>query len=335
MTFVSPAYFLLLLLLVPLILWYFLFRHKSEPALRLATTEAYRDARPTWRTRLIHLPFVLRTLVFVLLVIILARPQTSNSLKESETEGIDIVMAMDISTSMLTPDLTPNRLEAAKKVAYEFISNRPNDNIGLTLFGGEAFTQCPLTTDHAALLSMFKNITCDLQANGTISPGTAIGMGLANAVTHLENSKAKSKVVILITDGVNNTGEISPLMAADLAKTNGVRVYTISIGQSGGQSQQVIAQLPNGDPYTANVDNSADPETLRAIAETTGGIFYEAGTNKKLKEIYDDIDKLEKTKLKVLNYDRHYDCYQYFGFAALIILVLDVLLRLTVLRRQP
>lgn len=335
MTFLSPLYFLLLLLLVPLILWHFLFRHKSEPALRLATTEPYRGARPTWRTRLIHLPFVLRTLVFILLIIILARPQTSNSLKESETEGIDIVMSMDISTSMLTTDLTPNRLEAAKKVAYEFISNRPNDNIGLTLFGGEAFTQCPLTTDHAALLSMFKSISCDLQANGIISPGTAIGMGLANAVTHLENSKAKSKVVILITDGVNNTGEISPLMAADLAKTNGVRVYTISIGQSGGKSQQVIAQLPNGEPYTANVDNAADPETLRSIAEATGGIFYEAGTNKKLKEIYDDIDKLEKTKLKVLNYDRRYECYQYFGLAALVLLALDLLLRLTVLRRQP
>lgn len=335
MTFANSEYLFLLLLIVPFILWHFLLRPKSEASMRMATTEQYQHMPRSPRMALIHLPFVLRILVFTLVVIILARPQTQDALSESEIEGIDIVMAMDISTSMLTTDLEPNRIEAAKQVAYEFISNRPNDNIGLTLFGGEAFTQCPLTTDHAALLSMFKNVSCDLQANGIISPGTAIGMGLANAVSHLEKSNAKSKVVILITDGVNNSGEISPLMAADLAKQNGVRVYAIAIGKSGGRSKQVVAQLPNGQEYTADIDNSADPETLKMIASATGGLFYQAESNQKLKEIYDDIDKLEKTKLKVMNYDRHYEAYQIFGVAAIVLLILEILLRLTYFRRVP
>ena len=302
--------------------------------MKMATTEAYRQGPRTFRTTMIHSPFVLRMLVFTLLIIVIARPQTQNALREKETEGIDIVMAIDISTSMLTPDLRPNRIEAAKQVACEFISNRPHDNIGLTLFGGEAFTQCPLTTDHMALLSMFRNVSCDLQANGIISPGTAIGMGLANALSHLENSKTKSKIIILLTDGANNTGEISPLMAADIAKQNGVRIYTIAIGLQG-KSQQTVALLPNGEPYQANVENAIDPESLKQIAATTGGIFYQAESNKKLKEIYEDIDKLEKTKLKVLNYDRHYEAYQYFALAAFILFVLELLLRLTWLRRIP
>ena len=300
----------------------------------MATTEQFRKVPHTFRLTMIHLPFVLRMLTFTFLVIALARPQTQNSLNEKEVEGIDIMMAMDISTSMLTPDLSPNRIEAAKQVAYEFISNRPNDNIGLTLFGGEAFLQCPLTADHAALLSMFKNVSCDLQAQGVISPGTAIGMGLANAVSHLENSKAKSKVVILITDGVNNAGDISPLMAADMAKGRGVRVYTVAIGGQG-RFRQAVAQLPNGELYEADVDNAADPETLKQIASVTGGLFYQASSRQKLRAIYEDINKLEKTKLKVLNYDRHYDAYQYFAWAALVCLLLEILLRLTWLRRIP
>lgn len=300
----------------------------------MAATETYRHGPRTFRTAMIHSPFVLRMLVFILLVLVMARPQTQNALREKETEGIDIMMAIDISTSMLTPDLRPNRIEAAKQVACEFISNRPHDNIGLTLFGGEAFTQCPLTTDHAALLSMFNGVSCDLQSGGIIAPGTAIGMGLANALSHLEGSKTRSKVIILITDGENNTGEISPLMAADIAKQSGVRIYTIAIGYQG-KSRQTVAQLPNGEYYQANIENAMDPETLKEIAATTGGIFYQAESNQKLREIYDDIDKLEKTKLKVLNYDRHYEAYQYFALAAFILFALEVLLRLTWLRRIP
>lgn len=334
MTFANIEYLLLLLLLIPFILWHFMLKGKDEPSIKLATTEQFRNAPRTIRTSFLHLPFLLRLLAFTMLVIVLARPQTENAMHEREMEGIDIMMAMDISTSMLTPDIQPNRIEAAKQVAYNFISNRPNDNIGLTLFGGEAFTQCPLTTDHAALLSMFKNVSCSLQEQGIISPGTAIGMGLANAASHLENSKAKSKVVILITDGVNNAGEISPMMAADIARQNGIRVYTISIGTQG-KSRQAVAQLPNGEMYEADVDNSADPATLKQIAAATGGRFYNAESRQKLTDIYNDIDAMEKTKLKVSNYDRHYDAYQYFAAAAFILLLLEVVLRLTWLRRLP
>lgn len=244
MQFANPEYFFLLLLLIPILLWYFLIRGLGEPTLRMATTEQYRNVPRTFRTTFIHLPFVLRTLTIIILIVILARPQTSNALREREVEGIDIMMAMDVSTSMLARDLKPNRIEAAKEVAYKFISNRPNDNIGLTLFGGEAFTQCPITTDHATLLNMFHDVSCEMQAKGIISPGTAIGMGLANAVSHLEKSKSKSKVIILLTDGVNNVGEISPLTAADMAKENGIRVYTIAIGASSGKSKQAVATLP-------------------------------------------------------------------------------------------
>lgn len=335
MQFANIEYLFLLLLLIPIVLWYFLFRNRGESTLRMATTEQYRKAPRTLRMSFIHLPFVLRVLSFVLIVVILARPQTHDALNEREAEGIDIMMAMDISTSMLTPDLKPNRIEAAKNVAYKFITNRPNDNIGLTLFGGEAFTQCPMTTDHTALLSMFHNVNCDLQAKGVISPGTAIGMGLANAVSHLEKSKSKSKVVILITDGVNNTGEISPLTAADMAKENGIRVYTIAIGLGQGKSRQAVAMLPNGEEYYADVDNASDPQTLKDIASTTGGIFYQADTNDKLKAIYDDIDKLEKTKLKVKNFDRRYEAYQILGLALLLTLLLEIVLKLTIYRRLP
>lgn len=334
MSFANPEAFFLLLLLIPIILWHFLIRHKDEPTMLTASAEPYRHSPRTLRTQMLHLPFILRILTFIMLVVVLARPMTQNSLTERDTEGIDIMIAMDISTSMLATDLQPNRIEAAKQVAFSFISNRPDDNIGLTLFGGEAFTGCPLTTDHASLLSIFRGVSCNLQKNGTLSSGTAIGMGLINAVSHLENSKAKSKVIILLTDGVNNAGDISPLMAAEEAKKRNVRIYTISVGKQG-RSRQAVAQLPNGELYEADVDNTYDPATLKQIASTTGGIFYQAESKERLKDIYDDIDKLEKTKLKVMNYERRYEAYQPFGIAALLLLFLDVLLRITWFRRVP
>ena len=244
------------------------------------------------------------------------------------------MMAMDVSTSMMTRDLSPNRIEAAKNVAANFINNRPNDNIGLTLFGGEAFTQCPLTTDHGVLIRMFKNVNCDLQAEGIIQPGTAIGMGIANAVSHLKESKAKSKVIILLTDGENNTGEISPLMAADMAKNCSIRIYTILLGANGKQSVPV-AQLPNGEVYTAQVDGTSDQGTLKEIAHSTGGIFYKAESKSSLKDVYNDIDKLEKSKLKIINYDRRYEAFQPFAWVAFFALVLELLLQMTVLKRIP
>lgn len=334
MTFESPLYFLLLLLLIPFVAWHFLFRERRQPSLLFSSTEFMTDIPQTLRVRLRHVPFFLRVIAFTALVVALARPQTNTSLSTKETEGIDIMMAMDISTSMLTPDLQPNRLEAAKQVAYEFINNRPNDNIGLTLFGGEAFTQCPLTTDHTALLGMFQNVTCNLQAQGVISEGTAIGMGIASAAAHLEKSEAPSKVIILLTDGENNAGEISPLTAADMAKKLGIRIYTILLGSST-TTQQAVATLPNGETYTAPIETSSDPSTLKEIAQSTGGIFYQAGSKQKLRDIYKDIDQLEKTKLKVANYNRHYEAYQLFAFIACVSLLLEILLRITWFRRIP
>ncbi len=332
MTFANPAYFLLLLLLIPWIVWYFLFRSKSESHIQWASTEALRRVPHTWRTRLVHLPFFLRTVLYVLAFIILARPQTGSSWRTGQTEGIDIMMALDISTSMATPDISPNRITAARDVALDFINNRPNDNIGLTLFGGEAFTQCPLTTDHATLMQSFKGANCNLQNDGIIQPGTAIGMGIASAVSHLENSPSKSKVVILLTDGANNTGEISPLMATDMAKNLGIRIYTILLG-SNSKVNVPVAQLPNGEVYTQQVDDTTDPSTLKQIANETGGIFYHASSRSSLKQVYDDIDKLEKTKLKVSQHSRHYEAYQPFALAAILVLLLEILLRTTWFKR--
>ena len=248
MVFANPICLYLLLLILPLILWYVV-KLKHQPTLRVASTRVFQNTKVrTPLTLLIHAPFALRVITLILVILVIARPQTHESLTESERQGIDIMMAIDISTSMLAEDLQPNRIEAAKQVATEFIANRPNDNIGLTLFGGEAFTYCPLTMNHAVLLSMFSNVNCDLQAYGIISPGTAIGMGLSSALAHLEHSKSKSRVVILLTDGENNVGDISPLMAAEMAKKQGIRVYTIALGKQG-KSKQVVAQLSNGESY--------------------------------------------------------------------------------------
>lgn len=241
-------------------------------------------------------------------------------------------MALDISTSMATPDIVPNRISAAKDVALKFISNRPNDNIGLTLFGGEAYTQCPLTTDHGMLMRTFKGATCTLQNDGIIQPGTAIGMGIASAVSHLNDSKAKSKVIILLTDGANNTGDISPLMATDMAKNLGIRIYTILLGTDG-KVNVPVAQLPNGEVYTQQIDDTVDPTTLKQIARETGGIFYHATSRSSLKQVYDEIDKLEKSKLKINSHTQHYEAYQPFAIAALIILIAEMLLRLLVFRK--
>ena len=334
MTFQHPLYFLLLILIIPLIFHHYLLGKKKEHTIKMPTTRHLNGVSGGLRSKLVHLPFWLRIMTLVLLTIILARPQTSFSITEDETEGIDIMIAMDVSVSMLTNDFQPNRIEAAKKVAYDFIKNRPHDNIGLTLFGGEAFTQCPLTIDHTGLLSMFQNVSCDLQRQGIISSGTAIGMGIASAVSHLEGSKAKSKVIILLTDGENNTGDISPLMAAEMAKKMGVRVYTISLGNDGANRQQV-AQLANGEYYEANIPHEENGHELEEIAKTTGGLYYRAETLAGLKKIYEEIDKLEKTKLSTININKRYEGYQIFAWFAIAFLLLEILLRITYLRRIP
>ena len=332
MTFANIEYLFLLLLLIPYIVWYLLKRKKTEPTLQMSDTFAYQFAHKSWRIRMMHLPFILRLIAFVMIVIVLARPQTTNSWKNTHTEGIDIMLAMDVSTSMLAQDLQPNRIEAAKQVASEFISGRPNDNIGLTIFAGEAFTQCPMTTDHAALLNLFQGVRTDIAQRGLIDDGTAIGMGLANAVSRLKDSKAKSKVVILLTDGSNNMGDISPMTAAEIAKSLGIRVYTIGVGTNG------MAPYPmpvGGTIQMVKVPVEIDTRTLSGIASTTDGNFYRATNTSELHKIYKDIDQLEKTKFNVKKFSKRYEGYQIFAAIAILALLLEILLRITILKRLP
>ena len=298
----------------------------------MSDTRAYDYAPKSWKVRIIHLPMVLRCLAFILLVCIMARPQTRNSWDKRSVEGIDIMLAMDVSTSMLAEDLHPNRLEAAKAVAAEFISDRQNDNIGLTIFAGEAFTQCPMTVDHASLLNLLQNVRTDIAARGLIQDGTAIGMGLANAVSRLKNSKAKSKVVILLTDGSNNMGDLSPLTSAQIAKSFGIRVYTIGVGTN------KVAPYPMpvaGGVQYVKIPVEIDTRTLSDIAATTDGKFYRATNDKELKQIYKEIDQLEKTKLDVKKFSKRYEAYQPFALALLIMLMLEWIIRTWVLRRMP
>lgn len=332
MEFANKEYFILLLLLVPYVLWYFLYRKRNEPTMRISDTSAYIDAPKSWRVRLVHAPMVLRCLTFILAVTILARPQTHNAWDNRSVEGIDIMLAMDISASMLAEDLKPNRMEAAKNVAAEFISGRPDDNIGLTIFAGEAFTQCPMTTDHASLQNLLHEVRTDLVMKGLIDDGTAVGMGLSNAVLRLKDSKAKSKVVILLTDGANNCGDISPMTAAQIAKSLGIRVYTVGVGSNNVAPYPM--QVAGGVQYIYR-PAEVDTKTLEDIAAITDGNYYRATNNKELKKIYSDIDKLEKTKLTVKKFSKRYEAYMPFAWAALLTLLLEVLLRISILRRIP
>ncbi len=332
MEFANKEYLFLLLLLVPYIIWYLMYRKKTEPTMRMSDTRAYRFAPRSWKVTLMPLQLILRLVVFVLLILILARPQTHNSWNNKSVEGIDIMMAMDVSGSMLAEDLKPNRIEAAKQVAAEFIAGRPNDNIGLTIFAGEAFTQCPMTTDHASLLNLLQGVRTDMATRGLIEDGTAIGMGLANAVSRLKDSKAKSKVVILLTDGSNNRGDLSPMTAAEIAKSLGIRVYTIGVGTNKVAPYPMVVA---GSVQYVNVPVEIDSKTLSDIAAATDGDFYRATNNKELQNIYKEIDKLEKSKLSVKTYSKKYEAYQPFAIAAVLLLLLEILLRITLFRKLP
>ena len=332
MEFANKEYLFLLLLIIPYLIWYVMYRKKSEPTIRMSDTFAFKYAPKSWRVRLMPLQLLLRIATFTLLVLVLARPQTSNSWKNKSVEGIDIMLAMDVSTSMLAEDLKPNRIEAAKAVASEFIIGRPNDDVGLSIFAGEAFTQCAMTTDHTSLLNLLQNVRTDIAARGLISDGTAIGMGLANAVTRLKASKAKSKVVILLTDGSNNMGDISPMTAAEIAQSLGIRVYTIGVGTN------KVAPYPMpvaGGVQYVNMPVEIDTKMLADIAAATEGDFYRATNTAELKKIYNEIDRLEKSKLNVKKFSKRYEAYQPFALAAAITLLLEILLRITVFRRIP
>jgi len=328
--FANPDFFYLFLILPVLIFWYF-FRHKKNlPTLMVSTAEGFKQLDKTLRQRLIHLPFFIRVLVLSLLIIVLARPQTSSSSRTVKTEGIDIVMSLDISTSMLAEDFKPNRLEAAKKTALKFTEDRINDRIGLVVFAGQSFTQCPITFDHDVLKNLFESIkSSDKMA---VEDGTAIGMGLATAVDRLKDSKAKSKVVILLTDGVNNTGIVAPITAAEIAKTFDIRVYTIGVGTKGKAPYPMMT--PFGKQYV-NVDVQIDEDVLKEISSITGGRYFRATGNKGLEKIYAEIDKLEKTKIDESIFSRKTEEFLPFALAAAGLFLLELLLRYVYLRRIP
>ena len=330
--FQNPWSFVLLIVIIPYIIWYVFRNNQCAPVLKIFSVESLEKAPKTWRTLLVHAPFILNIMIWTAVVAALARPQTANSWKNHSVEGIDIMLCMDVSTSMLSEDLKPNRVQAARNVAIDFINGRPDDNIGLTVFAGEAYTQCPMTTDHAVLLNLLNGIDCNMAESGKLEDGTAIGMGLANAITRLKDSKAKSKVIILLTDGTNNRGEISPNTAADIAKSFGIRVYTIAVGTNGTAPYPMMVA---GHKEYVNMPVEIDTKTLSQISVKTDGEFYRATNTEKLRQVYREIDKLEKTKMKVKHYSKRYEAYQMFVWIAVVLAFVEILLRSTVLKRIP
>jgi Ca-activated chloride channel family protein len=325
MTFASPGYLFLLLLLVPIVGWYVWKLRKTQASVQLSSTASLQSQAKSVRVWMIHIPFVLRVAAVLLLSLALARPQLSNRWQSESTEGIDIMMALDISGTMLGEDLKPNRLEAAKAVATEFVLSRPNDQIGLVVFAGESFTQCPLTVDHAVLVNLFNSVKF-----GMIEDGTAIGLGLANAVNRMKDSQTKSKVVILLTDGSNNRGDIDPQTAAEIAKTFGIRVYAIGVGSYSDQVRVPI-HTPYGIQY-GTMSSEFDETTLRNIAQMTGGEYFRATDNNSLRAIYQQIDQLEKTKIRVREYSKRTEHFMPFLMTALVCLLLEAIIRYFVLR---
>jgi len=326
-SFNNPKFFYLLLLLLPMIAWYIWKQKKAGASIQFSSDMGFVRIPKSWKYYLRHSVFVFQLLSLSILIVALARPQSSNSWSNVTTKGIDIVIALDISSSMLAMDFQPNRIEAAKDVAIQFISGRTNDRIGLVIFSGESFTQCPLTTDRATVVNLFKGIE-----SGMIEDGTAIGNGLATAVARLKDSDAISKVVILLTDGVNNRGEIAPVTAAELAKTFGIRVYTVGIGTMG------VAPYPVQTPFGVQVRDmnvEIDEPTLQKISEVTDGKYFRATNNNKLTEIYKEIDKLEKSKIDVKEYSKKQEEYVKYAVAGALLLLASILLKTTIFRNIP
>lgn len=320
---------LLWLLLVPLLMlvhYLYLELRGRNPHLRVSTLTPWKKAGFDYMTVLRHLPFALRLLALSMIVVALARPRSSEEMEKIDTEGIDIVLTMDVSTSMLARDFNPDRLEASKDIAIQFISQRPADRMGIVVFAGESFTQCPLTTDRSTLINMMKEIQTDL-----IEDGTAMGNGLATAVSRMKDSDAKSRVVILLTDGVNNRGEITPAMAAEIAKTYGIRVYTIGVGANG------MAPYPVMTPWGMELRNmqvEIDEALLKDIAEQTGGRYFRATDNAKLVEIYEEINKMEKVRTTVDSFPIYKELFPKYALIALVALLLEVLL-CALIRKLP
>ena len=328
MFFEYPA--LLWLLAVPVFMaahYIYMERAGRRPHMRVSTAVPWLAGGVSLMVIVRHIPMVLRIFALVMIVIALARPRSSEEFSKIDTEGIDIALAMDVSTSMLARDLTPDRISASKDIAIEFISQRPSDRMGIVVFAGESFTQCPLTTDRATLINLMKEVQ-----TGVIEDGTAIGNGLATAVARLKDSDAKSRVVILLTDGVNNSGEVSPQMAAEIAKTYGIRVYTIGVGKEG------EAPYPVMTPWGVQVQNmkvEIDEALLKEIAESTGGRYFRATDNTKLAEIYGEINKMEKARTTVDSFPVYEELFGRYLFWALLALLLGMLINWFVIRRLP
>lgn len=326
-TFANPEILFLLLVIPGLGAWYYYRLHAKESDVRYSTLQPFAMVTYSTKERLRHLPFILRMAGLALIIVALARPQSTSKGENVYSEGIDIVLALDISGSMLAEDFQPNRIEAAKNVAQDFISGRTNDRIGLVIFSGESFTQCPLTVDYDVLKTLIRPLK-----SGMIEDGTAIGLGLANAVNRLRESKAKSKVIILLTDGVNNRGEIDPITAAQIAQSYGIRVYTVGVGTIGEAPYPV--QTPFGIRYQM-VPVEIDEKVLKQVAEMTDGKYFRATDNKKLRSIYQEIDRLEKTRIEVRSYRRYTELFYTFIMAAIVLLIGDIGLSNTWLRKIP
>ena len=327
MIFLHPEYLWLLLLLIPLIVWYIVRLSKMQASFKLASTNAFKGLRPSLKVYMRHLPFLLRVISIALIIVVIARPQSVNSWEETESQGIDIVLALDVSGSMLSQDLQPDRLQAAKKVAAEFVTDRKNDNIGLVVFAGESFTQCPLTTDHSVLLNLLNEIEF-----GLIEDGTAIGLGLATSVNRLKESESESRVVILLTDGTNNRGQIAPLTAADMARSSGIRVYTVGVGTTG------MAPTPVQTPFGVRMQNlpvEIDEKTLTEIAAMTGGQYFRAQDTEGLRQVYEEIDEMEKYLISVQNVTQRQEIFLPFALVAMALILIELLLRRTWLRVIP
>ena len=326
-TFENKIFFWLLLALPLAILWYVL-KHKRQTAeLKISSLKGFK-AKQSWLPKLKHALFALRLIALALLITALARPRTSETKSKTKTtRGIDIVMAIDVSASMLAKDLRPNRLEALKDVASQFIKGRPNDRIGLVEYAGESYTKTPITSDKAIVLRSLD----DIKYNTIIEGGTAIGMGLATSVNRLKDSKAKSKVIILLTDGVNNSGAINPTIASELAVEFGIKVYTIGLGTNG-MALSPVAILPNGRFQYDRVQVEIDEELLKSIATATGGKYFRATNNQKLAEIYDEINKLEKTEIDEIKFTTYQEHFRPFVIAAMVLLLLEYVMRITIFR---
>ena len=300
---------------------------ERNPHMRVSTVTPWLKSGRSFMAYVRHFPFLLRIFALVMIILAVARPRSSEQMDKVDTEGIDIILTMDVSTSMLARDFTPDRISAAKDIAIEFISQRPYDRMGIVVFAGESYTQCPLTTDRATLINLMKEISTDL-----IEDGTAIGNGLATAVARMKDSDAKSRVIILLTDGVNNRGEITPQMAAEIAKTYGIRVYTIGVGANG------MAPYPVMTPWGVDIQKvqvEIDEDLLSEIAESTGGRYFRATDNTKLMEIYNEINKMEKARITVDSFPVYKELFMRYAIAALAALLLELLLKMFVIRRLP